>query len=250
MTEEKPQPLAGMKAVLVSPTYGGVDPSCARSLRIAVMGASSHGLHWAGDASPDRLAYGYARNAAASYIRKNPDAADGIMWVDSDIMLNNDSIIRLLTTVKIHNLDFVSGVYHTRKPPYLPVIYHWDERVGKYLQAVNYPKEQILSLDACGFGFVWTSTKMINAIADAPWFSETEGWFPDRRDTGGFGEDISFCDAAKKAGFQLYLDTGVQVGHSGDAKVIWEEDFRALNITLDSPEIQTKSINPKWGAKA
>lgn len=250
MTEINPKPLEGLSALLVSPTYGGVDPACARSLRVAVMGAASHGLKWAGDASPDRLGYGFARNISANHLRQDPAKADGILWVDSDIVLKNDSIIRLLTAVKAYNLDFISGVYHARKPPYLPVIYHWDDRVNRYLQAVTYPKDQILSLDACGFGFVWTSSCLINGMADSSDFKASEGWFPDRRDVGGFGEDISFCDIAKKAGFQLYLDTGVQVGHSGDVKVIWEEDFRAQGITLDSPQIQTRSVDPKWGVKS
>jgi len=245
MSETKP--LAGVSAILVSPTYGGVDPRCARDLRVAVMSAASQGLHWAGDASPDRLGYGYARNTAASFLRKHPQAADGIMWVDSDIVCPNDALIRLIKTAQIHKLDFVSGVYHTRKSPYLPVIYHWDASVSKYLQAVNYPADTILSLDACGFGFVWTSSKLINGMADHPSFSAQEGWFPDRRDVGGYGEDISFCHLAKQAGFQLYLDTGVQVGHMGDAKIVSEGDFRAQGITLESPEIQVRTTDPKWG---
>ena len=49
------------------------------------------------------------------------------------------------------------------------------------------------------------------------------------------------------AGIQLYLDTGVQVGHTGDAKVIWEQDFRALNLTIDSPEIQKSHGDGDWG---
>ena len=241
------KPLEGMSIVLASPTYGNVDPLCAKDLRVAMMSAATMGLHWAGDASPDRLGYSAARNAVAKSIRKNSPSADGIMWVDSDIRMKSDAITRLLTTVKIHNLDFVSGVYHSRKPPYLPVIYHWDSAAGWYLQCVTYPKDQITSLDACGFGFVYTSTKTINAIADSPCFTARGGWFPDTRDTGGYGEDISFCDLATGAGIQLYIDTGVQVGHTGDAKVIWEQDFRALNLTIDSPEIQKSHGDGDWG---
>ena len=241
------KPLEGMSIVLASPTYGNVDPLCAKDLRVAMMSAATMGLHWVGDASPDRLGYSAARNVVAKTLRQHAPTADGIMWVDSDIRMNPDAIVRLLTTVRTHNLDFVSGVYHSRKPPYLPIIYHWSDEVGKYLQCVTYPKDQIISLDACGFGFVWTGAKVINAIADSPCFTQLGGWFPDRRDVDGYGEDISFCDLAKKAGIQLYLDTGVQVGHTGDAKVIWEQDFRALNLTIDSPEIQKSHGDGDWG---
>ena len=246
---DETKPLAGMSAILVSPTYGGVDPLCAQSLRVATMGASSQGLRWSGDASNDRLGYGFTRNLSAEVLRKNPTAADGIVWVDSDIRVPNDAIIRLLTAAKTHGLDFLTGVYHARATPFLPVIHHWDAAVGKYLQCVTYPSNQIISLDACGFGFVWTSSKLINAIADLPTFSKREGWFPDRRDVGGYGEDISFCHQAKQTGIQLYVDTGIQVGHTGNPQVIWEADFRALNITLESKEIQSRPLEPSWGSK-
>jgi GT2 family glycosyltransferase len=239
-----------MSAVLVSPTYWAVDALCARSLRVAIMSASSHGLTWAGDASQDRLGYAFTRNLSASILRKDPDAADGIMWVDSDIMVPPNMIIRLLNTARVNKLDFLTGVYHSRKPPNLPIAYHWHPKIGMYLQILTYPKDTVLSLDACGFGFVWTSSKLINAIADHANFSPKSGWFPDLRDSGGFGEDISFCDQARKAGFQLYMDTGVQVGHLGDTEVITEKEFRARNLNLDSPEVQERIAQPNWGAKA
>lgn len=239
--------LTGLRAILVSPTYGNVDPQCARNLRVAMMSAATQGLHWTGDASPDRMPYGFARNVAAATLRNHPDAADGIMWVDSDIVCPADSITRLLTAVKTHSLDFVTGVYHIRKPPYLPVLYKWDDTPKMYLQCLDYPQQQIISIDACGFGFVYTSSRLINAMADSPHFSSSEGWFPDRRDVGGFGEDISFCDIAKKCGFQLYVDTGVQVGHTGDPAVIWEANFRAQNLTIESPEIQNRPVKANWG---
>lgn len=243
------QSLAGFSAILVSPTYGGVDPICAQSLRVAALSAATHGLQWAGDASNDRLGYSFTRNLSANVLRTNLDAADGIMWVDSDIRVPSDAITRLLTTARTHDLDFVSGVYHARKHPFLPVIYHWDATVSKYLQAVNYPKDQVLSLDACGFGFVWTSAHTINAIADSPGFDPNHGWFPDRRDAGGYGEDISFCAQAKKAGIQLYLDTGVQVAHQGDIHYVTEADFRVQHLTLESEAIQSRPTSPNWAKK-
>ena len=253
MTPLDPEkPLLGFRALFACPTYGNVDPHCAKHLRVAVMSAASKGLHWAGDISPDRLGYSFARNSVASMARRFPDEFDGVMWVDSDIVCNPDSIIRLLTTARTHSLDFVTGVYHSRKPPNLPILYHWESKIERYLQCVTYPKDTIISADACGFGFVWTSTRLINAIAEAPLFRPKEGWFPDRRDVGGFGEDISFGDHARhlEPRIQLYVDTGVQVGHLGDAEVIWEKQFRDRNLTIDSSEIQTRVVEANWGAKA
>ncbi len=233
--------LDGIRALVASPTYAHVNPICAQSLRAAMASASNAGIKWVGDVSNDRLGYAFTRNLSASVLRKTPDVAHGILWVDSDILVPSDAIIRLLRTTVTHpQIDFISGIYHARKSPFLPVIYHWDETVKKYLQCVDYPENEIRSIDGCGFGFVWTSSRVINTIADHPGFSAQYGWFPDRRDTGGYGEDISFCDQAKQAGLHLYMDTGVQLGHEGDAPFITSKDFRALKLTINSPEVQNR----------
>jgi hypothetical protein len=258
------KPLEGMSAILASPTYGAVDAACVRDLRVAVMTAAARGLHWVGDASADKMAFGWARNAAVFSLRKvrqdtegnTLPTADGIMWVDSDIRMKPDSIVRLLTTVRSHNLDFVTGVYHSRKPHFLPVLYHRvmvdiegkPMEKGRYLQVLDYPKDTIISADASGFGFCYTSAKAIETIASkSPDFTPKGGWFPDLRDGGGYGEDIAFCHQAWKSGVQLFVDTGVQVGHTGDPQVVWEEDFRKQGITIDDPRIQKVKDND-WGS--
>ena len=241
------KPLAGLRALMVSPTYGPVDPDCAKKLRMSMMSAASQGVEWVGDASPDRQPYSFARNVAASVARQYPKTADGIMWVDSDIVCKPESISRLLVAMRYAEAEFMTGVYHARMAPYLPQLYHYVAERNGYLQAITYPKDTIISIDGCGFGFAWTSFKLINAIADSPNFNTAQGWFPDRRDIGGFGEDLSFCDQARllEPRLQLYVDTGVQVGHTGNPSVVWEEQFRAQNITLDSPIIK-RTVKADW----
>lgn len=236
-----------MKVLLAVPTYGPVDPACSKDLRVAIMTASHHGVQWVGDHSPDRVSYSSARNATANFALANAAEMDGVMWVDSDIRQPADALLRLLVTAQKHGLDFVTGIYHSRAHPHLPVIYHWDAAVGKYLQCVDYPKDKIISLDACGFGFCYTSIACLTKMAESEHFNRLSGWFAYQLDSGGFSEDISFCHLAKKAGIQLYLDTGVQVGHTGEPHVIWEKDFRDLHITLESPEIQGRQTKPDWG---
>ena len=240
--------LDGLRAILSSQTYGPVDPACSRDLRVAVMTAASGGLSWAGDASADRQPYGRARNIAAHSMRCNEDLADGVMWVDSDIRMKPDAILRLLTTVVARELDFVTGVYHTRAKPYLPVLYHWDGK--QFLQAIDYPTDTIISAGGCGFGFVWTSAKTIRMIAEYDGFDPVVGWFPDKRDAGGFGEDLAFCDLARRTGVQLFVDTGVIVGHTTDPQIIWAEDFRDQGLTATSSEMvdmTNKLPDRKWG---
>jgi len=203
------------------------------------MGAANKGLQWVGDASPDRMGWASARNTVAQVIADEPDVADGIMWIDSDIRVPADGIVRLLA----HNLDFVTGVYHQRLPLHNPVFYGWNDDKKMFQPADDYPVDTLAPTDGCGFGIVWTSTKLILAIAGLNEFDEG-GWFKDARDAGGLGEDLQFCHYARKAGFQLYVDTGVQAGHCGELHVVTREDFlrerEANKANVSSPQPKRK----------
>jgi hypothetical protein len=211
-----------VKLILASPSYGPIEPECAHSLRYAMMVATHHGTEWIADAAPNRMTYSTARNMVAQWVFDNPVKVDGVMWVDSDIICGNDSIARLMHGVEKYGSDIMSGVYHQRHPPYDPLFQVFEEKTGHFKQCSVYPENSITTVDGCGFGFVFTSTRSILAIAKHPDFdSVTTRWFPDKRHSpGGFGEDLSFCYYAMKLGIRVQVDTGVQLIHCGDPEKI------------------------------
>lgn len=216
----------GMKVVLSSQTYGPVDPITSKFLRVAVMFAANRGVKWYGDVSADRMGYGAARNTAVQHALKTAPDADGIMWVDSDIKPPENAIARLLDTANHNKLDFVSGVYFQREGVHNPVFHGWNEDKHCFQPAETYPPNTLGMAAGCGFGFVYTSLKMMRDVALSKNFDPKTGWFPDRRDTGGFGEDLTFCWMAKQAGYQLWIDTGVLLEHQANVQYIGEEDFK------------------------
>jgi hypothetical protein len=215
-----------MKVVLSSQTYGPINPITNKHMRVSLMFAGNRGVLWAGDASCDRMAYGAARNTAVQFALKEFPQADGIMWIDSDIKPAADSVARLLDTVRRHGLDFVSGVYFQREGVHNPVFHGWNEDKHCFQPAEHYPPNTLGMAAGCGFGFVYTSLDMMRQVALSKNFSEKNGWFPDKRDVGGFGEDLTFCWMAKEAGFQLWIDTGVLVEHEANVQYIAEADFK------------------------
>lgn len=246
-SEVSVDPIKRMKVVLACPTYGPVDPVCTKMLRVSIMNAASRGVHWDGDASPDRVGYSTARNQVAQVAVEN-EHLDGIVWVDSDILLRPESITRLLLTARHNNLEFLSGVYHQRQPPYLPVIYKKNELPdagNTFVHCLDYPKNVIVNIEGCGFGFVYTSRKTIVSIANHPSFDIQLGWFPDTRDQrDGLGEDLAFCLKARAAGITLFIDTGIQVGHCTDPYAVTEKDFR------ENKHTHGDLVKPRkmWGA--
>jgi hypothetical protein len=237
----------GMHVVLSSQTYGPVNPITSKHLRVAVMHAANRGVVWVADGSADRLGYGHARNTSVQFTFDNAPEAEGIMWVDSDIKPEADRITRLLSTARQYDYDFVSGIYFQRDGVHNPVFYDWNLDKKCFQPAEVYPKDTIGPIAGCGFGFVYTSMKMLRDIALTERFDIASGWFPDKRDLkGGFGEDLSFCQMAREAGYQLYVNTGIQVAHEANPQYITEEDFEKEKEAWHKSNKESPKL-PEWG---
>lgn len=208
-----------MNLLLSVPTYGPVEPEASRHLRVALMHATHHGVRWVGDVSPNKVKWDAARNASVRLALTAPDVdvaqADGILWVDSDVVLPVDGITRLVAEQK----DFITGVYVQREAPHFPLVANFDREQQTFSWFTQFPENVVAPIDGCGFGCVLTSMKMLRAMG-APWFAFEK-----------FSEDFDFCLRAAKAGFQLFVHTGVQCGHLREPVAATFKDFAALRDT-------------------
>ena len=211
--------LDDLRVAIVRPTYGNMQASPENSLLSAIMTASNHGVKWDSNLSPDKLGWGHARNFATEAFYKDSTEADGMLWIDSDIIMPTWAVWKLLSNAAM-GYDFISGVYFNRGNPFAPVIYEYRSGVDGFANMQSFPSNKIIKIDGCGMGFCYTSRKMMVAIHDHPNFVEKFGWFPDTRyQEGGRGEDFNFCMAARDAGFQAHADTSILLGHEGDPHV-------------------------------
>lgn len=149
----------------------------------------------------DRLA-GKAIGAGCEYI----------LWLDSDMVFSEDLMIRLMADIQQGNRDFVTGIYHYRKPPYKPVIWEKFSRTeihgtAEQEQYLEYPRDRIFEVQACGFGGCLMRTRMIEPIMAkySALFSPLDRC----------GEDMSFCARATAMGYKLWADPSIQLGHRG-----------------------------------
>lgn len=222
-----------VRCVLTAQTYGPVDPLASKTLRIAVMHASNNGIKWVSDVSVDGWTFSAARNNACTVTLEaveKGEKIDYLVWIDSDIICEPNSITRLVKTVHHFDHDFVTGIYYYKSGEHRPVIYEWEAKWwpnwGCFKYCTGFPENAVTPIGGCGFGFTVTSVKMIAAMKQSKHWHERGMWFPDTRDSkGGFGEDLSFCKLAMQTGFQLYCDTGIQVGHQGKGQVYTWQDF-------------------------
>lgn len=155
-----------------------------------------------------------SRNNAVIWAIENN--MDYILWFDDDMVLEKSGK-PLFTTLLGHDKDFVSPLFFQRRPPYMPLLFRRMEYLdGTFVTMDNileYDKG-LLDVDGVGFGCCLTKVEMFKKIAK-PWFVMGDS----------FGEDLYFCEKAKQAGFKIFCDTTIQVGHIGDAPVSWESTY-------------------------
>lgn len=167
-----------------------------------------------------------ARNVLA---KKAIDAGcERILWLDSD-MVFAPSLIRQLSADLDDGREFVTGLCFSRKNPIGPTIYketgytkdgrELNPFATKYL---DYPKDQIFEVAACGLAACMMTTKLIQRI-----YAEYGAPFSPQP---GFGEDLSFCIKCEQSGIPVYCDSRIKVGHVGN--IIINEELYEQGVKL------------------
>jgi hypothetical protein len=147
---------------------------------------------------------------------------DGLVWVDSDMIIPSDGITRLLSYGK----EFTSGVYFQRVAPHYPLVASFDSEKESFRWMTKWPRDVFFQADGVGFGFCYTSTNLLRRMVDEIPEVKQHGWFSN---TGKFSEDLGFCRRAASIGCPPYVDTGLLLGHLADPHEVTVDDFKAVN---------------------
>lgn len=176
--------------------------------------------------SAGRLLTQYAREQLADRALKF--GMDYLLMLDDDMVIyeSPDTGFDIFERLMKHKVDIVAPLAFSRNAPHFPVLYHTKEgydnvtkqeyTITTYIK--NYPKNKLIECDAVGFGMVLIDMKVIRGMGK-PYFMSTTGT----------GEDVLFCIKAKKAGFKVFMDTSVKLGHLANPKIITEETFEEMN---------------------
>lgn len=149
-----------------------------------------------------------------------------LFMVDDDMLCPPDLFYKLVA----HDKDIVAALAFTRNPDHKPVIYETVEgfdpitrqRYGMTRFVLNYPKNKLVECDAVGFGAVLIKTEV---------FKKTpKPWFFGMAQTG---EDLTICLKARKAGFRVWMDTSIKLGHLGNPIIVTEEYSEQWNRMSD-----------------
>ena len=169
--------------------------------------------------------YGYSvKSNSLTYNARNEFALDAVngkydylVFVDSDILMEPDTILRLVKDIEDSGADLVTGIYFKRRLPTSPVIYRkidWyeDDVLGAQETAEtyeDYPRDGgLFPVEGCGMGCcvirVSVIPELVTAFRMAPFTPQPR-----------LSEDLSFCWRMKVLGKKMLCDPGILPGHVG-----------------------------------
>ena len=139
------------------------------------------------------------------------------LTIDSDIIFTPEQVIELIEDTKKYPV--VSGLYRMQDRVHFATVQEWDveyfKKYGSFEFMRDLPTDKYISVAYSGMGFFACRRGVIEKLK-YPYFSyplveiEAEDG-KILRDT--CSEDVSFCKNLTDAGFEIMVNTDLQVGH-------------------------------------
>ena len=140
------------------------------------------------------------------------------LWIDSDIVFNLEAFYKLVWMDK----DIAAGWYCTEDGRTTSVA-HWleEDEFEKNGGVMNHEmvdgiqkRRKPFTCDYTGFGWVMIKKGVFeHPDMKYPWFAPQMQVFESGAVQDMCGEDVSFCLEAIKAGFEIWCDPTIRVGH-------------------------------------
>lgn len=141
-----------------------------------------------------------------------------VIWIDSDIEWEVEDFLRIYNS----ELDIVSGVYQTH--PNGTVAVNLSDSQGRptKVNKVDFLMHwDPIEVGGVGFGFVGMKSGVFENMK-RPWFKIREVKWDNVDFSVNMGEDYSWCEGAKEAGYKIWVDPLVKVKHHKET-IYWVE---------------------------
>lgn len=225
MQNQKGYDLAGKKLMIGLPAYDHkVGVKMAVALMKLAQKVQEHGIHIEVNSVCGCSVVSRARNLIAhEFLKSN---ADHLMFIDSDMTFDADSVLRLMAWNQ--DKPIVAGAYEARKP-------------GKvYILSLDGDKDSVM-MDPMGLvrarrvatGFMMIQRKVLETLKEKhPEWEHLDNTSNEKLHAffdfactpeGYIGEDFLFCERAREAGFSVWIDPTVKLGHMGITE--FQSDF-------------------------
>ena len=178
---------------------------------------------------------------------------DWILFVDDDMVWQPDAVRRLVEIREENDLDMVGGLCFRRSEPYQPTLFMREAAdEGYYNFLETWPEEDIVEVDATGMAFMLIHKRVFEMIAGGPmppYEMRQKGTPPPNffRWEGSLGEDLRFCQDAKRAGAKIFVATGIPIGHVGEITIDHRTFLSRVAERDEATMAQRREINDRMG---
>lgn len=135
-----------------------------------------------------------------------------LLMIDDDHTFESDLALRLLS----HDVDIVGALAFKRRLDFQPCVYKKNKENKLYQPILPQVFQEV---DIVGTGAILIKREVIKKMK-FPWF-----WTDYDEDGTHWSVDFRFCQKAKKAGFKIFVDSDVKIGHIGNSEIINQDTF-------------------------
>uniref|UniRef100_A0A6M3IRL1 Glycosyltransferase n=1 Tax=viral metagenome TaxID=1070528 RepID=A0A6M3IRL1_9ZZZZ len=181
----------------------------------------------------DRLTYPYCVywyvNAMFDRERSDGRRADWFLWIEDDIVPQDDLYEKLRAAADPEDRPYVSALAYTRTPPYGPGIASVSKlgNVNTRTQWEDVPQSGTHPTDSVGMCAALFHRSLFDRIPE-PWFGVMP---PNKR--GGIGPDAFWCSRLIENGIQPYVCCDAEVEHIGPPVLINRNSARRWRASRD-----------------
>lgn len=156
---------------------------------------------------------------------------DWLLMFDTDHAFEPDICVRLVSAMQQFDLDVVTALYHYKVPPYLPVLYHWEEGMNSFTPLAAWPAEADLIEAGCaGAGSLLVRRRVFDRIRTELKENPFDIIPP-------LSEDFSFFRRLHKLGIKMHCVPAIESYHLTVRQITSaDKDLTGLNLQTTKPQ--------------
>lgn len=166
-----------------------------------------------------------ARNSVIEKFLAGP--GEWLIWIDTDMTFERDSIARLRATAvkeKAHMVGGLAFVYNRGAGTLQPNGWGWDYSENHWVAYTDYTPDAPQQIDGTGAAFILIHREVFETL-EGNWH---QNWVEHPATGKSMGHDLAFCyDAVVGNGYRLIWDTSVKTGHIKHVEMT-EESWEAF----------------------
>lgn len=204
-----------LSTICVCPTRGVLRPRVVQSWMSMIRPMNQP---FVGPLFVENREVGDAYEAAVESLLASSDTSDFkyLLTLEEDNMPQPDGLLRLYKSIK--DYDVVGGLYWTKGPLGMPMIYGRPGEIPMFapqpIRADEFGK--VVRCNGLGMGFTLFRLDVFEKL-ERPWFKTVQEWRPSEG-AKAMTQDLYFFENARQAGLKVGCDVGCLVGHYDHAE--------------------------------